>query len=139
VGEFEDQAAALQARFEKGAKGALARMILLCASVDKPLPAWAANAFIAGFSAIIKGETRSWDETLGRPYPKGKHLVSVRMELQAHDVYHRVRAIHENEGVPVGDALFERVARELGKAGSKSTVARLYARVKYSMSGLQQI
>jgi hypothetical protein len=123
---FKDTSDALEARFKAGTEAALARMILQCAATSQPMPAWAADAYVEGFTAILYGKLASWDDVFGRAHPKGRHRKSVQIDLMAHEVYCQV--------CNIDNVLFERVGRKLG-VGGKSTVARLYARVKRGLDG----
>jgi hypothetical protein len=83
------------------------------------------------------GGANSWDDVFGKPHPKGKHLHRIVLENRKFGVHQLVRRIHEQEGVPIGDALFERVGRETGRGG-KTVIAELYGEVEQLLRRLNK-
>jgi hypothetical protein len=122
--EFGADLAALEGAYSDGNKHALLEIMLHCAIWERPLPVWAREAFFAGYQAVMAGEARSWDELFGKPH-RGRHVRTVKANARAYEIHRRVRDLHEREGMPVDEALFERVANETG-IGKKTLVSDLY-------------
>jgi hypothetical protein len=141
-------------------KGALLRTIHLSIVLREPIPEWAAKAFEKAYNYVMMGGARSWNEVFGDPHP-GKHKGSVALENRKYEVHRRVRVLHEGgerrgldalrqdprktpPGLPIDEALFERVGRELGqemnrggKPISKTVISELYYRVEHILRRLQ--
>jgi hypothetical protein len=126
---FEEYSALQRSEYEAGDKAALLQMILLCVQDQRPLPDWAGTAFEELYHWVITGGARSWDDAFGNPHPKKKHVHSIRLEKLKWKVHTRVRDIHEKEGVPIDEKLFERVGIEMG-IGGKTVVNGLYYKVE---------
>jgi hypothetical protein len=116
----------LKAQFESGDRWALLAAVRKCANHSLVMPSWVANGFIAAYDTVLSARIGSWDEALGRPYPKGRHLHNARQDRERRfDVWLRIRNILSQEpDIAVDDALFERVGRELGIG--KTRANRLY-------------
>jgi hypothetical protein len=61
-----------RASFEAQDNTALFRVLTLCALLRRPLPEWAAAAFISIYRAALAGEISSWDDVFGRPWEQEK-------------------------------------------------------------------
>lgn len=44
--------------------------IAICAKFGLSLPSWASEPYLEAYKSIISARTKSWDEALGRPFPK---------------------------------------------------------------------
>jgi hypothetical protein len=124
-----------QSRFDKGDLGALVRMMYVCTHLQRPLPAWAGEAFLTGFQKVKSGEFRSWDDVFGAPH-KGRKIDSVKLHNQAFSVHARCRHLHEQESLPIDDALWTKVGKEMGL--KKTTVSELYYEYEHHAAPLRQ-
>jgi hypothetical protein len=104
----------LKRRFDEGDKNALATALLLFV-VNKPeVPLWVRMAWLNGCADIRKARVTSWDDVLGKPH-EGKHLPDVRRRAELrYPVWHRVRCLHQGDGLAIGPELFAAVADEFG-------------------------
>jgi hypothetical protein len=64
----------LKRQFEAGDKAVLLDAIYTCLELRRPMPEWLQVAFRHAYEAAERFKIRSWDETFGRPVPKGTHL-----------------------------------------------------------------
>ena len=110
--------------FEASDETALFRVLTLCALFRRPLPEWAAAAFVLIYRVALAGEIRSWDDVFGRPWEQEKRRAQqrgVRTQSWKWELWKLVHELHEGKGKPpIDDALFERVGRELGIGGRRS-------------------
>lgn len=110
--------------YAAGDQMALLAAIRRCANHDIPMPAWVGKAFIERYDKVLSCRIGSWDEAFGRPYPKGKHLASMRKKRRLRFAVHAfVRAEHE-KGAAIAEALFE-------EAGQKFNVGKTLASELY--------
>jgi hypothetical protein len=159
---FEQESELFRIAYERKArdKSALLNTIMLSILFRQPLPEWAAKAFEDAYNFVMMGGARSWNEVFGDPHP-GKHKRSVALKNRKYEVHRRVRVLHEGgerrgldalrqdprktpPGLPIDEALFERVGRELGqemnpggKPISKTVISDLYYRVEHILRRLQ--
>jgi hypothetical protein len=143
---FEALCEELRADYASGDKGALLRAIhyaILHRRADSLAPydrdatlAWAAQAFEEAYTYVTRGGARSWDEVFGKPHHTNKKRLRTAQQVsQKYEIYWRVQNLHEHEGVPINDRLFERIGRETGIGGA-TVVKGLYYRVKSALSKL---
>jgi hypothetical protein len=133
--DLEYEAALLRETYERGDKSALVKTILAAFVLREAVPDWAVEAFVDACDSVMTGHARSWDDVFGSPHPQGAHLYTIQKERRRFEVYRLVREIHEKEGVPIDDGLFERVGRETG-LGGKTAIADLYGKVGRMMRRL---
>ena len=124
---------ALEAQFDAGDSFALLQAIRKCANHDLVMPNWVAQNYIRRFDRVLNCKLGSWDETFGRPYPKGKHISKLRdrrsLRLQ---VYIRVREIlAADKSIPIDEKLFGSVGAEFGI--KKTLCNELYYEVERSL------
>lgn len=102
--------------FESGNQWSLMQSICVCAREGRPLPRWAADAFVSAFEKIERAEFNSWDRVFGTPYGKGKHLSAIRKrKKQAYKVVSCIKQIRQDAPeTPIDDELFFRVGKKLG-------------------------
>jgi hypothetical protein len=162
--DFEHEAALLRETYERGDKSALLNTIMLSILFRQPLPEWAAKAFEDAYNRVTMGGARSWDDVFGKPH-LGKHKLSAALKNLKYGVHRRVRELHEGgerrgldalrraapqesqktpSGLPIDEALFEHVGRELGqklnpdgKPISKTVISDLYYRVEHVLRRLE--
>jgi hypothetical protein len=109
-------------------KTALLRMLVQCALFRRTMPEWAASAVVSIHRAALAGEIRSWNDVFGRPWQQERPRAqrrSLRTRTWKWEVWKLVHELHEAEGKPIDNKLFEKVGRKLA-IGGKSTVAALY-------------
>lgn len=109
-------------------KRALMDMIVICAQLHAPLPAWASQAVMDADRRYRTGELVSWDNELGKPFP-GKRRKGARTRSRKLEVWLEVRRLKQ-EGRAIGESLFEEVGKKL-EIGGKSTVSRLYYEMEH--------
>ncbi len=104
----------------------------VCARWGLAMPPWLWTEFHRRVQAVTQAQVSSWDDekALGRPYPKGTHLSSVRKQGRAGPVIvHIVKKIlADAPQTPIDDMLFEQVAERLRNQPGlgRSEVSRLY-------------
>lgn len=64
--------------WKAGDPQALTGAIGLCANHEIPLPDWVGEAFIDCHNKVASGEIKSWDDAIGRPYPKGAQVAAMK-------------------------------------------------------------
>jgi hypothetical protein len=118
----------LETKYINGDGAALFAALRKCANHDLVMPLWVSRAFIKGYDAVLCCRANSWDEAFERPYPKGKHLSSMKESREKRfPIWLRVKELRA-EGATIDDGLFERVGREFGM--SKSRANELYYEAK---------
>ena len=138
--------------YRMGEKEIIPDVIYLCALHSIPLPRWLQEAYASIYEKVKFEGTRSWDDVLGVPHPKGVHLKNKKHKLNySAFVYALIFAINENklwgecevekneDGEPyydrngrmkyynpsaIGDSLFEEIGKYLGI--SKSLAEKYY-------------
>jgi hypothetical protein len=114
--------------YEEGDKPALFRMLVQCALFRRTMPEWAAGELVSIHRAALAGEIRSWNDVFGRPWQQERPRAqrrSLRTRTWKWEVWKLVHELHEGEGKPIDNKLFEKVGRQLA-IGGKSTIAALY-------------
>ncbi len=114
--------------YERGDKAALLRTVMLSIAFREPLPAWACRAFETAYDHVMMGGARSWDEVFGKPH-LGKHKKSVALENLKYGIHRRVCDLHKG-GMPIDEALFDRVGQEMKPPVSKTVISDSYYRVE---------
>ena len=126
----------LRHRYEqKGDKRALLQAILYASMFGRRLPKWAADAFKAAYERVERGDAESWDDAFGRPHPAGKHLKSVRLDFLQYELWGMVNYLHEHEGRPIDEELFEAIGQKFGLG--KTTVNKRYYAAKRALEGVK--
>ncbi|MGY6517378.1 MAG: hypothetical protein ACXIUZ_01560 [Lysobacteraceae bacterium] len=129
----EAELAEEHARFEAGDRTALMGAIRVCANHDMVLPEWVSTAFIRSYDQVLTRKVASWDEALGRPLPKGKHLAAARKKRnKAPAVWLEINRLHA-AGRGIDDELFSEVGHKLGLG--RTLVAEYYAAMKARWGG----
>jgi hypothetical protein len=113
---------ALESASQSGDKGALLRVIRVCAIYECPLPDWAARDFEIIFTVAEAGGIQSWDDEFGSPIPDGRRAGGLQTRSKRFAVWVGVR----ESQLPI-DKAFQHVAGKLGM--STSTVRDLYYEV----------
>ena len=107
--------------------------IYQCALNDLPLPRWCVFKYLKSYRDVYFKAVTSWDDSFGRPHPKGTHANDIRKwKADAFRVNERIEEIVKKEDAPIDDYLFERVAKELG-TGRKTKTSDLYYYAKKLM------
>ena len=85
--------------FQRGNNRALMDMIVTCAQLHMPLPAWAATGIVEADHRFRTGRLNSWEDVFGKPFPgkrrKGALTRSRKMEVRV-----EVRHFIEQSNVP---------------------------------------
>lgn len=106
----------LEERYDRGDKRSVLRAVQQCADHQLTMPEWVAEAVSGAIHKMEQYEVQSWDEAFGDTNPKGAHLEKARERQKLKFVVaQRMREIIlcERE-TAIDDALFERVAAEMG-------------------------
>lgn len=111
--------------FDAGNKSAALKAVSVCFEHDLAVPTWASDALVAVQKAIDEYQARSWDEVLGRPHPKGKHLAAQRkrMRLRAKIHWAVLEAVGDHAR-PIDECLFEEIGSRFSVG--KTLAAELY-------------
>jgi hypothetical protein len=125
---LEEESELHRLAYEAGDNAALLLMIRHCFMLHWPVPDWAANAFVDACSYVEMGGARSWDEVFGKPHP-GKHKRSVALKNLKYGIHRRVCNLHKG-GMPIDEALFDRVGQEMKPPVSKTVISDSYYRVE---------
>ena len=114
----------LEKAFAAGDKGAVLHAVYLCALDDLVMPEWLSEAFRRQYIRGLHGHLSSWHDVFGRPKTKGQMSRFMHnVELQP-KVWGMV-AEAKHSGEPIGDMLFERIAKTLGT--NRDKVAKVYS------------
>ena len=114
-------------RFEAGDTEALLWVIMICAQTNWRMPEWARDALYELYWSGAYGKIKSWDDIFGKPWGHGQRRAAITWHKQW-DVRRRVKQLHEKEGAPIDNELFERVGKEFGL--SRATASTLYYSVQ---------
>lgn len=100
----------------------LMEAIVLCAQDNLPMPKWVADGLINAHREIRTFQKKSWDEVLGRPFPKGAHLEKLKNDESLRIPVSRAvkRIIAEDPRQPIDAGLFEAVGAEFGIGKTKA-------------------
>ena len=105
-----------------------------CAMNDLPMPRWCVFQYLKSYRDVYFKAVRSWDDSFGRPWPKGAHANDIRKwKADALKVKKRIEEIVKKEDAPIDPYLFERVAKEL-ETGGKTKTSELYYYAKKLMN-----
>jgi hypothetical protein len=123
MGAFEESRAGLrkllepifqefEREYRDGQKEPILGAIAFSLFCGAEVPAWAKNAFI---NAYFHDRPRAWDESFGRPHPKGKKVASVRSRNEtARRVFSRVRRVLAGGKVTGIEAALRQVGKDFG-------------------------
>jgi hypothetical protein len=107
-----------------------------CAMNDLPMPRWCVFKYIKSYRDVYFKAVTSWDDSFGRPHPKGTHANDIRKwKADAFRVKERIEEIVKKEDAPIEPELFERVGKELGM-GAHTTTSNLYYYAKHIVKSL---
>lgn len=97
-GAINDSLDQCRKEYEKGDKSAAMRAIYTSLKYEKLPPAWARNYLIDAYEAGISTfEAETWDDVLGRPYPKNLRLhAAIQKQELMHSVWLSVRLEYQN-------------------------------------------
>lgn len=90
-----------------------------CLRTGSKVPPWAAQKFCDQIDEWLRAQAKTLDEAFGVQRPAGQHF-DRRKQREALRPYIVLRVLDLNklQGVPIGDGLFEQVARELNVSAS---------------------
>lgn len=93
-----------------------------CAMYDLVAPEWLAKAYLRGYYKVSNCVVGSWDDAFGRPFPKGKHLASMRRakrnRLKAASAFSDI--LRADPDRPVDKALFEEIGTRIGEGATRA-------------------
>jgi hypothetical protein len=128
---------ASRVRFDKGDKSAILEAVFVAANCNMKLPNWAADAFEKYYYEAVELEMhKSWDEVFGPPMPKGVHVGKKLADGIRWDLHSYIKVEHE-DGIPLGDGLFEAAGRAFGV--SKTKANELYYSVENYLKQINRI
>lgn len=89
----------------------------LCGIAKIPMPDWLAVVFSRSVNAVLMGRAASWDDALGRPWPKNSKLAATRHRRTF--VIPRVSAairaaVQADPGVTIDKGFWERIGKVVG-------------------------
>ena len=121
--------------YEKtGDGGLILAAVYECGKNDLPLPKWCFLEFRKKYHDVWFKAVTSWDDSFGRPWPKGTHTNDIRKwKADALKVKKRIEEIVKKEDAPIEPELFERVGKELG-TGAHTKTSDLYYYAKKLMN-----
>jgi hypothetical protein len=100
-------------RFLANEPVALLDALEICATMQVPMPQWAADGYVRRFLRWTEFDAATLDEAFGVTR-KGVHLAaSRRRQAQSYGILREIARL-QHEGVPTGDRLFERAAKSVG-------------------------
>lgn len=104
---------ACEALFLSGNKWALMQVINLCAQESKPLPAWAAAAYMEAFKKVQTKEVKSWDDVFGAVLLKGQHRNSLhKKNTKMWELYNYAQQLlNEKPSTPVDLSFFDGIGK----------------------------
>lgn len=101
-------------KFDDGDKSSIMKAVKLCFKYERLPPQWAREAFLSAIEKIDNFDVNSWDKVFGTPYPKGKHLNSIKKKQRLiHGVWLSVRMAYKN-GASIDEGLFECIGSKFG-------------------------
>jgi len=94
--------------------------LYLCSLRNLPIPQWCGNFFIYAVREIKRFKAKSWDEPLGKPFPKGTHLYAERKRREKGlYIYNEISEIKsKNPKTPIDAGLFEQIGKKFGVSKS---------------------
>ena len=111
-------------RYDAGDKSAILDAIEILSCIF--FPPWLREAYFSARMAHLRHAVATLDEAFGVERPKGKHLPGAReRERLRWLIMFRVYCLHRQEGAPLDDTTFARVADELGT--STTTIRRIFS------------
>lgn len=103
----------------------LMKAIAVCSRLGLPLPKWIRESFLDAFSRVSLGNINknSWDEVLGTPHPKGKHMGALREFVECTPkIYNEINSLkNKHAGLATDEYLFEQVGRKYGIGKTKAS------------------
>jgi hypothetical protein len=110
-------------RYDAGDKSAVLDAIEIMSCF---FPPWLREAYMSARMAHLRHAVATLDEAFGVERPRGKHLTGAReREMLRGLIMFRVYCLHRQEGAPLDDTTFARVADELGT--STTTIRRIFS------------
>ena len=106
--------------YEKTGDGEIVLFCInLCAHFELAMPEWLGTAFSQRYKLFWSAEVYELGEAFGVTRPKGFNLNALRKMLKYQEpVYYRIKTIHDDEGKPIDQALFNAVGQEFFISGS---------------------
>ena len=119
-------------RYNNGDTFALMEAIYSCSCHGLKMPEWVAAGFRHGYQEILTCNADSLDAVFGRPYPKGKHLNSLKKKRNIRfAVWNKVHEILKMEpGTTINRDLFKRVGKEVRPEIGGSEAEKRYYEAK---------
>lgn len=113
----------------------LMKAIAVCLKLDLPMPKWIKESFLDVFgqvSSLIINKN-SWDEVLGTPYPKGKHIkLSRELAHLPSKIYFECKSLkNKHSELAVDEYLFEQIGRKYGFGKTKASELYYLGRMYY--------
>jgi hypothetical protein len=121
-----------QINFQRGNKRQLMDMIVICAQLGLPLPAWASTAVMDAHNRYRTGKLKSWDDVFGKSFP-GTRRKGALTRSRGLEVWIEVQRFKERKKRPIDGLLFEDVAKKLKREGrplGASTIRNLYYKME---------
>jgi hypothetical protein len=113
---------------EAGGGCSIMAAVALCGTHDIAMPGWLSDAFIRMRSRVVDGEVTSWDEAIGRAWPRGARPAAARRKKVLKARIHAAvwRRVKGDPTVRINRLLFDEIGElpEICSGGSK--VATLY-------------
>lgn len=102
--------------------------VAFCGAHRLVLPDWLAEAFIRMRARVVDAHVGSWDEAIGRYWPKHARLPTIRRRLVLRARVHEavMRIVEANMERPIGRVLFDEVGEMPDIAVSGTTAERIY-------------
>lgn len=90
--------------------------LAICVELGLPPPSWTRKPYLEAYGNIIEARSKSWDEVLDSPYPKGTHLNALRKKIMlAPLVISEISSIKKSDpDRAIDDGLFEEVGAKFG-------------------------
>lgn len=120
---------ACRAACESEAGGcAVMAAVAVCATHSLVMPRWLSDAFIRMRSRVVEGYVVSWDDAIGRAWPRGARPKDIRrLKLKKARIHAAVwNRVKTDPETPINRILFDEIGEIPGIDSSGSTVDRLY-------------
>lgn len=90
--------------YSSAGEGAVLWAVAEAAATDRPIPEWAASAFLEKFSRVMQKEAQSWDEVFGKPHPPRTNFKAIhKWRKLADPVFEEIQKLR-SENVPIDEA-----------------------------------
>lgn len=99
-----------------------------CALHRLLMPEWLATCFIRMRAPVVDAEVGSWDQAIGRPWPRRARLSTIRRRIAAKALVHAAvwRAVQDDPTRGINRILFDEIGEQPDIAAGGSLVAELY-------------